>query len=409
MEDGGEDVASFVCSLCGEIYPYGEHWQRCPKDGEPLEVRLDPDEGRRQIPGDSLIHRWQQFLPFEQISAEIDLGAGDTPLVRARRVGQRLGMPNLYFKNEGLNPTGSFKDRGTVVGMQRALDLGFQAVGTVSSGNMAGSMAAFAARAGLDCFVMVSSEIPPEKLGPIGIYRPHLILVEGDYGDLYYESLRIGRELGIYFIIADDPFRVEGQKTVALEICQQLGWEVPDHLFMPVSAGGNISGVLKGLRELRQRGRIDRLPEVVGVQAEGCSPIARAFAQGKQSFERFEDPHTICKAISNPNPPSGNRILRWLEGGKFGRMMTVTDEEALAAQQLLAEVEGIWGQPDSAVPLAAIRKSLEEGSLDPSARVVALVTGGGLKDPSIFKARPVETRRVVLDRLHDLVASLAGA
>ncbi|MHB0870762.1 MAG: threonine synthase [Chloroflexota bacterium] len=400
-------MARLVCSLCGDGYPYDEHRQRCPRDGEPLDVRLDPGDEKRRIPGDGLLHRWQQFLPFGRISPDLDLGVGNTPLVKARRLGQRLGMGNLYFKNEGLNPTGSFKDRGTVAGMQRALEMGFEAVGTVSSGNMAGSMAAFAARAGLDCFIMVSSEIPPEKLGPIGIYNPHLTLVEGDYGDLYQESLRIGEELGIYFIISDDPFRVDGQKTVALEICQQLEWSPPDFIFMPVSSGGNMSGVLKALRELKARGMIDRVAQVVGVQAEGSSPIARAFAQGEQSFERLRETHTICKAITNPNPPSGNRILRWLEGGKFGRVVTVTDEEALAAQRLLAESEGIWGQPDSAVPLAAIVKSLDDGQLDPSARVVAIVTGNGLKDPSIFQTRPVETRQLPLSGLRDLIASLA--
>ena len=400
-------MASLVCSLCGATYPYVEHRQRCSKDGEPLHVQLDRGEEKKEIGGDSLLHRWQQFLPFGRISDDIDLGVGNTPLVKSRRLASRLGMADLYFKNEGLNPTGSFKDRGTVAGIQRALDLGFKAVGTVSSGNMAGSMAAFAARAGLDCFIMVSSRILPEKLGPVGIYHPYLMLVDGDYGDLYQESLRIGEELGIYFIVGDDPFRVEGQKTVALEICLEMNWQAPDFIFMPVSSGGNMSGVLKGLRELEERGMIARRPQVVGVQAEGSSPIAKAFLQGKESFERLQSTNTICGAITNPNPPSGNRVLRWLEGGRYGRVMTVTDDEALAAQRELAEGEGIWVQPDSAVTLAAVRKSLEQGTIDPSARVVCILTGNGLKDPSIFKARPVETRQVALEGLRDLVTSLS--
>lgn len=400
-------MAKFVCSLCGEEYPYSEHWQRCPKDREPLDLKLEASDAKK-LQGEGLLHRWSEFLPFEQVAPDLDLGVGSTPLLKARRLGRELGLENLYFKNEGLNPTGSFKDRGTVAGMQRALDMGFKAVGTVSSGNMAGSMAAFAARAGLDCFVMVSSTIPPEKLGPIGIYRPELIMVDGDYGELYYKTLQIGEKLGIYFISADDPFRVDGQKTVALEICEQLGWDAPDYLFMPLSSGGNMSGVLKGLRELKERGLIKRMPKVVGVQPAGSSPIAKAFAQGKDTFERIYDPRTVLKAITNPNPPSGNRILRWLGKGEHGWVTSVTDEEALAAQQLLAESEGVWGQPDSAVPLAAIMKALKDGSLDPAARVVAMVTGSGLKDTSIFKARPVETRLVVLDQLDDLVASLVN-
>jgi len=402
-------MVDLVCSLCGASYPYMEHRQRCPDDGEPLHVRLGRSAGElTQVNGAGLLHRWRQFLPFDRIVEDIDLGVGDTPLVRSRRLAERLGMEGLYLKNDGLNPTGSFKDRGTVAGIQRALDMGFRAVGTVSSGNMAGSMAAFAARAGLDCYVMVSSRILPEKLGPIGIYRPHLILVEGDYGDLYRESLAIGMDLGIYFIVGDDPFRVEGQKTVVLEICQQLGWETPDYIFMPVSSGGNMSGVLKGLREMEDWGIIRQRPQVVGVQAEGSSPIAKAFADGKRSFERLTSTNTICGAITNPNPPSGNRVLRWLEGGSFGRVMTVTDDEALAAQKELAELEGIWVQPDSAVTVAAIRKSLQQGMLEPSARTVAILTGNGLKDTSIFKRSPVETRQVPLERLRELVTSLAA-
>lgn len=401
-------MARFVCSLCGEVYPYREHHQRCPKDGEPLDVRLDPGDGERRIPGDTLLHQWQQFLPFDRIEPGLDLGAGNTPLVPARRLGERLGIPGLYIKNEGLNPTGSFKDRGTLAGMQRALELGFRAVGTVSSGNMAGSMAAFAARAGLECFVMVSSRIPPEKLGPIGIYGPHLTLVEGDYGDLYTESLRIGREEGIYFIPGDEPIRVEGQKTLALEICRQMEGQGPDYIFMPVSSGGNMVAVLKGLRQLQERGMLEKLPMVVGVQAEGSSPIARAFAQGKDRYERIRDPQTICGAITNGSPPSGNRVLRMLEGGRYGRVMAVSDQEALDAQAEMARLAGVWGQPDSAVPVAAVRRALAEGWLDPSARVVAVVTGNGLKDQSIFKSRPVETHRVALDGLHDLVRSLSG-
>ena len=402
-------MVDLVCSLCGASYPYMEHRQRCPDDGEPLHVRLGRSAGElTQVNGAGLLHRWRQFLPFDRIVEDIDLGVGDTPLVRSRRLAERLGMEGLYLKNDGLNPTGSFKDRGTVAGIQRALDMGFRAVGTVSSGNMAGSMAAFAARAGLDCYVMVSSRILPEKLGPIGIYRPHLILVEGDYGDLYRESLAIGMDLGIYFIVGDDPFRVEGQKTVVLEICQQLGWETPDYIFMPVSSGGNMSGVLKGLREMEDWGIIRQRPQVVGVQAEGSSPIAKAFAEGKRSFERLHSTNTICGAITNPNPPSGNRVLRWLEGGRFGRVMTVTDDEALAAQKELAELEGIWVQPDSAVTVAAIRKSLQQGMLEPSARTVAILTGNGLKDTSIFKRSPVETRQVPLERLRELVTSLAA-
>lgn len=402
-------MAKFVCSMCGDSFSYDEHWQRCPKDGEPLEVRLEPNDMKREPgPSGTLLDHWRRFLPFERVSPDLDLGAGNTPLVKAEQLGERLGLANLYFKNEGLNPTGSFKDRGTLAGMQRAVEMGVRVVGTVSSGNMAGSMAAFAARAGLECFVMVSSEIPPEKLGPIGIYNPHLILVEGDYGELYQEAIRIGQEMGIYFIISDDPFRVEGQKTVALEICEQLGWQAPDYIFMPLSSGGNMSGVLKGLRELKERGLIDRIPMVIGVQPEGASPIAAAFARGEDRFERLSETHTICKAITNPNPPSGNRVLRRLEGGRYGRVTAVSDEEALAAQQLLAESEGIWGQPDSAVPLAAIQKALEDGSLDRSARVVAMVTGNGLKDQSIFKTRPPRTQTVPLAKLRDTVAGLGA-
>ena len=392
--------ASLVCTGCGKAFPLERAHPRCDACGEPLEVRYPSLKGARFGRQGGIFERYGAFYPFSSCHREISLGEGGTPLIPSDRVGRRLGMAKLSFKNETLNPTWSFKDRGTAAGLEHALSLGFRRIGTVSTGNMAASVAAYGGRAGLETFVFVTKGLPSEKVGPIAIYGPRLFRVEGDYGDLYFKSIEMGERFGVYFINSDVPFRVEGSKTIAFEICEQTGFDPPDYVAVPVSAGGNVRGILKGFEECSEAGLIGSIPRMIVCQAAGCAPIAEAFERGQATIERIGRPETIAHAIENPCPPSGNEVLRRLKA-KGGLAVKVADSEILEAQALLAG-EGIFGQPAAAVPLAGVRKLLAEKTLDPAASVVCVITGGGLKYTAALDLHRFDVRTVGMDRLESV-------
>ncbi|CAD5245047.1 threonine synthase [Thermococcus camini] len=350
-----------ICPVCGKTYD--KPVQRC-ECGEPVE--FERFKGEPYI-GRSVWERFWDFWPVEP-ALEFSLGEGDTPLVKSR-LGEELGV-KLYLKNETVNPTWSFKDRGTFLAMSHALKAGYKTVGTVSTGNMAASVSAYATRAGLKAKILVSESASDEKLKAVSVYGGEVIRVLGDYGRLYFESLAIGEKLGIYFINSDNPFRVEGYKGIAFEIAEEIS---PDYVLIPTSSGGLFRGVVKGFIELHESRLIDRVPALIAVQAEGCSPICRAFSEGKARIERFESPKTIAKAIANPYPPSGNAVLKFLREFDW-KCVSVGDDEILEAQRKLAG-EGLFVQPASATGVAALRKlELPEG-----AKVVSILTGSGLK------------------------------
>ncbi|MDK2882534.1 MAG: threonine synthase [Bacillota bacterium] len=387
-----------ACTGCGKKYPLERHL-RCEDCGEPLEVRyetLTPPARLHEEP--CFIARNVNIFPFPDLRPELSLGEGATPLLEAVHLSEETGIGEIYLKNETVNPTWSFKDRGTSLGIQAVLQFGLKRVGTVSSGNMAASVAAFAARAGLETYIYVAGDIPEGKIAPIAIYGPRLSRGLGDYGRLYYNALALGEKHGIYFISSDNPFRVEGQKTVAYEIFDQLDYEPLDFIIMPVSSGGNMAAVIKGCEEMEKLGLIKKAPLVIGVQAAGCSPIARAVAEGREKVEPFPNPETIAHAIANPFPPSGNRILRKVKEGRAD-VITVTDEEIIAAQAFLAQKEGLFVQPAGATPVAAIRKLAAAGRLKSQHRIAAILTGSGLKDTSALAHHHLKAISVPVDEL----------
>ncbi|NQU04356.1 MAG: threonine synthase [Syntrophaceae bacterium] len=392
-----------VCTRCGEIFPITGVYPRCDICNEPLEVKK-VTEGRIKdgnTLNQTILERYEDFFPFKGIREDICLHEGFTPLVASARLAAELGVKAVHLKNETENPTWSFKDRGTSAGIQHALKLGYKKIGTVSSGNMAASIAAYGAKAGLKTFILVSADLPPEKLNPIAIYNPVLIRVQGDYGNLYYESLKIGQKQAIYFINSDVPFRVEGSKTIAFEICEQLGFAVPDYVVVPTSSGGNLRGIIKGFEEFKLCGLIDRMPRIVCAQARGCAAIYNAHSNKHNTISRVEKPDTIAHAIENPLPPSGNAILRKLRENDW-IAVAVSDEEIIHAQKRLAG-EGIFGQPAAAVPLAAVRQLAGKGVIGSNDTVVLIVTGGGLKYTAAFERHDLQVADCRMEGLREFM------
>jgi len=394
---------NLICTHCQKIYPVDRVHPRCDSCAEPLEVeRVRAGTiTNGDILHQTILDRYANFFPFSEGERTISLREGFTPLVKSSGLASELGVKSLLFKNESQNPTWSFKDRGTVSGVNHALSLGYERIGTVSSGNMAVSVAAYGARAKLRTVILVSADIPPEKLDPIAIYDPLLIQVDGDYGDLYFQSLAIGKECGIYFINSDVPFRVEGSKTIAFEICEEMNFETPDFVIVPTSSGGNLRGIMKGFEEFLACGLIEKMPRFVCAQARGCAPIYKAYSENTKKVSPFQDPDTIAHAIENPFPPSGNEVLRKIKtnGGFF---VAVTDREILRAQKMLA-AEGIFAQPAGAVPLAALAKLREDTTINEESTVACIVTGSGLKYTAAFEKHDLKVAECRIENLADFV------
>jgi len=356
------------CVSCGKEYP-SESVRHICECKEPLEMGLFSGKVRS---GGSVWRRFRGFLPC-QPSKKLSIFEGDTPGVKAKKLSKEFGV-ELVLKNETVNPTWSFKDRGTLLSLQRAMDIGVKKVGTVSTGNMGVSVSAYCKRAGLDPVVLVDHDISNEKLNQIAIYGGTVIKVSGDYGDLYYESLKIGKNKNIYFSNSNSPYRIEGYKTISFEIEER---SLPDYVVIPTSSGGLFRGVLKGFVEMEKSGILDRMPVPICVQAEGCSPICRAFDSHEKKIKRWHDPDTIASAIANPYPPGGEEVLRKLDDHN-GICTTVSNDEMISAQLKIAS-EGIFSQPASAVGVAAVEKLREKEEIEEGAEVVSIITGSGLK------------------------------
>lgn len=385
------------CVSCSKKLELGPQ-SRC-ECGEPLEVHYESLVPPARIAEEAnFIIRNMNIFPLTEFKPELSLGEGGTPLLSAHCLKNEIGLKALYLKNETVNPTWSFKDRGTSLGVQAAIKFDFQCIGTVSSGNMAASISAYASKAGFAAYVFVQDNIPEEKLRPIAVYGASLYRGVGDYSELYNNALALGEKHNIFFISSDNPFRVEGQKTVAYEIFDQLNYESLDFIIMPVSSGGNMAAVIKACEEMEAMCLIKRAPIVIGVQAAGCSPIATAVAMGKNKIKHFGQPNTIAFAISNPCPPSGNRVLNKVKEGRAS-VVSVSEKEILAAQLELAKKEGLFVQPAGAISVAAARRLMSIGILKPEHKVAAILTGGGLKDTNILATHSLGIGTVPVNNL----------
>ncbi|HEX3508193.1 MAG TPA: threonine synthase [Candidatus Dormibacteraeota bacterium] len=319
-----------------------------------------------------VIARYREHLPIGPATPEIDLHEGSTPLVPSRNIGRALGLKNLYFKYEGLNPTGSFKDRGMVVAVAKALEAGSRVLMCASTGNTSASMAAYAARAGVRAIVVVpSGEIAMNKLSQALMYGAKVIALKGTFDSALDTVRDLTSRYDVALMNSVNPNRVEGQKTAAFEIVDVLG-DAPDYLVLPVGNAGNITAYWKGFREYHVAGKSTRLPRMVGAQAEGAAPIVNGHPVAQ--------PKTVASAIRIGNPASweGATSARDESGGMIA---AVTDTEILSAQVQLASSEGLFAEPASAAPLALLFRLVREGRIEKDATTVVVLTGSGLKDP----------------------------
>lgn len=397
-------MIEFECILCGKKQPPDPKSQFCPDCGDPMLVSL-PDLPRKMHTDEAhSLLRFLDFLPISEVDPSLCLGEGNSPLLRLSRLSQALALPRMWVKNEIFNPTASFKDRGTVVAVHMAKALGHNKIGTVSTGNMAISTAAYGARAGIKTYVFVKEDISQEKLISAGVHGAILIRAKGDYGRLSLLSFVLGGKYGIYIMNSTDPFRLEGYKVIAFEIYDQMP-EIPDFVIAPVSSGGHLIGLIKAFQELKRHGLADRLPTFIGVQAQGCSPLAQAFATGRERFVRIDRPDSIAQSITNPDPPGGNVVLKLIRDLK-GRIISADDKEILDAQRLLAEYEGIFCLPASATILAGVLKLQSQNYFRTRDRIVMVLTGSGVKNPKVVDVARLNLHEAALDDLEGLIQTL---
>lgn len=397
------------CTNCGRSAPAGSAGVRCTACGEPVEYRgyavIGAPSGDAW-PGGSLLQRYATSLPLSGRFEHLSLGEGFTPLVDATRASTQLRGARLLLKNETVNPTWSFKDRGTIVAVADALERGCRALGVVSTGNMAASVSAYGSRARIPVLVLVTGSIPDHKVAQIAVYGSTVVRVRGDYSNLYDESLAPAFE-SVRFVNSDVPARVEGSKTISFEMCEQLGFHVPDWVVVPTSSGGNLRGIIKGFEEMVTAGLIDRLPQFVCAQAKGCAPISDAWTRGSSRIVPAAHPGTVAHAIENPLPPSGNALLRTLRAVS-GCCVSVDDEHTLQAQWQMAS-SGLFAQPAGAVPVAAAEAVAAQGFLKPGDTVVCVVTGSGLKHQASKQGLRGDVRDCECERLGEVVHEwLAG-
>jgi len=401
-------MEKWFCLHCERLQEPEIYSPFCPECGSPLTVWSQKRGRRFYLDRVSSLEKFKSFLPLDNLDKGLLLGEGNTPLLRLFRLEKRLKANfAIYAKNEMVNPTHSFKDRGTAVVMQKAMALKIKKIGTVSTGNMASSTAAYGAKAGLKVFILLKEDAPLEKTISTGIYGAHLIRVKGDYGELFKESYRIGQKVGIYFANSCDPYRLEGYKLTSFEIYFQLGKRVPEYIFVPVSSGGHLVGLILGFLELKKEGLIKRLPQFIGLQAAGCSPLVQAWKKGLDEVKPAKEPQTIAVAISNPAPPAGRLVLKLLR--KYdGQMLETTDEEIMRAQAELAVVEGLFCDPASAITLAGLKKWLRLHPESKLREAVLILTGTGLKDLTPVKEKgKISLISASLTGLEEALTSLA--
>ena len=377
-------VSGLRCRECGRDYP-ADPIHVCEWCFGPLEVAYDYDAIRASVTrekierGPSTIWRYADLLPTDR-GVEVDLGAGFTPLVRAERLGAAVGLNDVWVKNDTVNPTNSFKDRVVAVALSKALEFGFKTAACASTGNLANSVAAHAARAGLKSYVFIPADLEAGKVVTTAVYGGNVVAVNGNYDDVNRLCAELAGNYPWAFVNVNvRPYYAEGSKTLAFETAEQLGWKAPDHVVVPIASGSQLTKISKGFEELWKVGLLDEEPKVrvSGAQALGCSPVAKAFIEASDTIKPVK-PDTIAKSLAIGNPADGYfalDVIRTSEGG----CAAVSDGEIVEGIKLLAATEGIFGETAAGVTVASLKKLAADGVISPDERVVVYVTGHGLK------------------------------
>ena len=386
------------CIECGRSHDATTPVYACSSCGNLLEAVLDLPTARDELvrshyrKRELSVWRYRELIPVDPGASPFTLSEGGTPLARCDRIAEKLGLRSLWIKFDGTNPTGSFKDRGMTVGVTKAVELGMKVVTCASTGNTSASLAAYAGMAGLKCVVLIpEGKVALGKLAQAMMHGATVVSIRGNFDQALEMVMEASDRLGMYVLNSVNPFRIEGQKTGAFEICDQLGGVSPDYLYIPVGNGGNSAAYWKGFKEYSDMGLSTGRPALRGIQAEGSAPVAKMFSDGADELVPVEEPETVATAIRIGNPANWKKTVRAIrESG--GTASTVSDDDILGAQKLMARMEGIFPEPAGAAALAGLIKDVEAGAVDVTAEIVCVSTGHGLKDPDTAIgqcARPV--------------------
>jgi len=381
------------CITCGKEYREQDTATNCLDCGDPLDCLYDFEQVKKRLNVYNLKNsslsalKYLALYPILDFDKIVSLEEGGTPLLHAKNIGKDLGLNQLYIKNEGANPTGVFKDRGTMVEVTKAKELAAEAICFASTGNMAASVAAYASIAGIPCYVLVPEGTPIGKLSQTLSYGARVIQVRGTYSDCAKLAEEMAKKYGFY-LAGDYVFRGEGQKSQAYEIVEQLLWKSPDYVVCPVGVGTNFTAIAKGFEEFKHLGLIKKTPKLLGVQARGSNVVFKAFEEGRSDYDTIHKVDTVCSAVAVGNPVDAKKLLPFIYKSE-GKIVEMRDRDVLEAEQIMAKQEGVFIEPSGALPIAAVKKLSEEKFFNPDDVIVCIATGNGLKDPvSALKILP---------------------
>lgn len=384
------NVTHIYCSSCGKHHDARQLLNLC-ECGKPLMVAYDLERAAKTLTRDSLagrepsLWRYREVLPLDDERNKLTLGEGMTPLSKAERLGAQLGLPHLFIKDEGVNPTGSFKARGMAVAISMAKELGARKLAVPSAGNAAGALAAYAAKAGLPAYIFMPNDTPKANVIECQQTGAQVTLIDGlitDCGKIIAER----KQAEGWFDVSTlkEPYRVEGKKTMGYELAEQLNWELPDVILYPTGGGTGLIGMWKAFDEMERMGWIgSRRPRMITVQAEGCAPIVNAFAAGANTGAEVPNPHTLAAGLRVPKAV-GDFIMLDILRKSGGTAVSVTDDALIAAVREIGATEGIFAAPEGAACLPALKALLERGEVDRTDRIVLFNTGSGLKYLEVF-------------------------